>query len=182
MAVPVCPGCSHSLAPPGQSCPQLHRLPRTGGRHLTPDPGRAAHASGFRRCQVIGWSSTQDAASTSARAAARACAEVSIDPCSASTQTTTSPSSFCPVAISTEVPSLVWMVGHRGPSWLPGSRSQSACLVRHQLGQESHSKRSAALVMVLVYLLSLRPRRRMTRLPPDRESCGGRRHGPRLPH
>jgi hypothetical protein len=103
------------------------------------------------------WSSTQDAASRSSWAAARACSDVSIDPCSASTHTTTSPSSFCTVAMSTEEPSSVRTVDQRGPSWPPGSRSQSACLVWHQLGHESRLKRSSAMVMVPVYPVLPRP-------------------------
>jgi hypothetical protein len=118
------------------------------------------------------WSSTQEAASRSSWAAARACSDVSIDPCSASTHTTTSPSSFCTVAISTEEPSSVRTVDQRGPSWPPGSTSQSACLVWHQLGHEPRLKRSSAMVMVPVYPVPTTTRRRMAKMWSDRETCG----------
>lgn len=134
----------------------------------------AASVSGERCSSTHGgrWSSTQEAASRSSWAAARACSDVSIDPCSASTHTTTSPSSFCTVAISTEEPSSVRTVDQRGPSWPPGSMSQSACLVWHQLGHEPRLKRSSARVMVPVYPVPTTTRRRMVKMCPDRETCG----------
>jgi hypothetical protein len=83
------------------------------------------------------------------------------------------------VAISTQEPSAVHTVDQRGPSWPPGSTSQSACLVWHQLGHESRLKPWSALLIVLVYLLLRGPRRRIEKMSPDREIFRLSRHRPR---